>query len=223
MNVTVAMVFRVVAGEILVVCGIKPLTLLLSGSLGTAAGRVVLGQITQVSPLVLIAATAPGMSYTAVGALILYPVMKRALFHVHSNLEVEVSQRGRVFVMQRYSIKMRASAKVNGEDVHISGAEKIVPKEDLEVCCSQLLRWALQHSKGKPNFINLKTETIDESELLLLPALPVTTIEMGTVLEEQTVVQQYGTGSGDSHLLTGTTTLHVQLEEALARFKGREF
>lgn len=125
--------------------------------------------------------------------------------------------------MQRYSLKMRASAKVNGEDVHISGAEKIVPKEDLEVCCSQLLRWALQHSKGKPNFINLKTETIDESELLLLPALPVTTIEMGTVLEEQTVVQQYGTGSGDSHLLTGTTTLHVQLEEASARFKGREF
>ncbi len=81
MNVTVAMVFRVVAGEILAVCGIKPLTLLLSGPLGTADGRAVLGQITQVSPLALIAATAPGMLYT---------VMKRALFHVHNNLEVEV-------------------------------------------------------------------------------------------------------------------------------------
>ena len=44
--------------------------------------RVVLGQITQVSSLALIAAaTAPGM---------LYIVMKRALFHVHNNLEVEV-------------------------------------------------------------------------------------------------------------------------------------
>ena len=84
------MMFRVVAGGILAVCGVNPLTLLLSGPLGTADGRVVLGQITQVSPLVLIAATAPGMSYTAVGALILYPVMKRALFYVHNNLEVEV-------------------------------------------------------------------------------------------------------------------------------------
>lgn len=82
MNVTVAMVFRVVAGEIWVVCGAKPLTLLLSGPLGTMADRAVLGQITQVSPLALIAATAPG---------ILYTVMKRALFHAHSNLEVEIS------------------------------------------------------------------------------------------------------------------------------------
>lgn len=81
MNVTVAMVFRVVAGEILVVCGIKPLTLLLSGPLGTADGRVVLGQITQVIPSALIAAAAQGMLYT---------VMKRALFYVHNNLEVEV-------------------------------------------------------------------------------------------------------------------------------------
>ena len=48
-----------------------------------------------------------------------------------------------------------------------------------------------------------------------MPALSVTTIEMGTVLEGQTVVQQYGTGSGGSRLLTGTTTLHVQLEENL--------
>lgn len=65
--------------------------------------------------------------------------------------------------MQRYSIKMQASAKVNGEDVHISGAEKIVPEEGLEVCCSQLLRRALQYRKGKPGFINLKIETIDEA------------------------------------------------------------
>ena len=65
--------------------------------------------------------------------------------------------------MQRYSIKMQASAKVNGEETHISGAEKIVPEEDSEVCCSQLLRRALQHIKGKPGFINLKIEPIDEA------------------------------------------------------------
>ncbi len=33
---------------------------------------------------------------------------------------------------------------------------------------------------------------------------------------------EYGTGSGGSRLTTGTTILHTQLEEALARFKGRE-
>lgn len=33
---------------------------------------------------------------------------------------------------------------------------------------------------------------------------------------------EYGAGSGGSRLTTGTTVLHVQLEEALARFKNRE-
>ncbi len=33
---------------------------------------------------------------------------------------------------------------------------------------------------------------------------------------------EYGTGSGGSRLTTGTNIYHIQLEEALARFKGRE-
>lgn len=35
-------------------------------------------------------------------------------------------------------------------------------------------------------------------------------------------LKKYGTGSGGSRLTTGTTILHNQLEEALARFKNRE-
>lgn len=35
-------------------------------------------------------------------------------------------------------------------------------------------------------------------------------------------LMEYGTGSGGSRLTTGTTALHIRLEEALARFKGRE-
>lgn len=35
-------------------------------------------------------------------------------------------------------------------------------------------------------------------------------------------LMEYGTGSGGSRLTTGTTVLHTRLEEALARFKGRE-
>ncbi len=36
------------------------------------------------------------------------------------------------------------------------------------------------------------------------------------------ILAEYGTGSGGSRLTTGTTALHTQTEEALARFKGRE-
>ncbi|MCI8371935.1 MAG: 8-amino-7-oxononanoate synthase [Lachnospiraceae bacterium] len=36
------------------------------------------------------------------------------------------------------------------------------------------------------------------------------------------ILEQYGVGSGGSRLTTGTTDLHIKLEEHLARFKGRE-
>ena len=36
------------------------------------------------------------------------------------------------------------------------------------------------------------------------------------------VLAEYGTGSGGSRLTTGTTRLHMELEEVLAKFKGRE-
>ncbi|MCI8528945.1 MAG: 8-amino-7-oxononanoate synthase [Lachnospiraceae bacterium] len=36
------------------------------------------------------------------------------------------------------------------------------------------------------------------------------------------VLLEYGTGSGGSRLTTGTMKIHMELEEALARFKGRE-
>ncbi len=36
------------------------------------------------------------------------------------------------------------------------------------------------------------------------------------------VLKKYGTGSGGSRLTTGTTNIHMELEETLARLKGRE-
>lgn len=36
------------------------------------------------------------------------------------------------------------------------------------------------------------------------------------------VLREYGTGSGGSRLTTGTMRIHMELEESLARFKGRE-
>ena len=90
--------------------------------------------------------------------------------------------------MNRYSIKMRAS---NKEEGHISGAEKLVPEEELEQYCARLLSRALRHSKGKPDFINLKIEAVREEEILHLPALEVTTIATSTPEEGMAVVLDY--------------------------------
>ncbi|MCI9231939.1 MAG: hypothetical protein HFH97_13515 [Lachnospiraceae bacterium] len=76
-NVTIAMIFRLVAGGILALFGINPITLALSGPLGTVAGRLVLGGISGTDSLALIAAAVPGMVFTAVAATVMYPVMKR--------------------------------------------------------------------------------------------------------------------------------------------------
>lgn len=92
--------------------------------------------------------------------------------------------------MQRYSIKMRASREEDGRKTHISGAEKIV-EEELKDYCSCLLERALKHSKGKPDFINLKIEAIREEEILFLPALPVTNIETKNETEGRNVVAYY--------------------------------
>lgn len=90
--------------------------------------------------------------------------------------------------MERYSIKMRAS---NKEEGHISGAEKIIPEEELEQYCSWLLMRALKHGKGKPDFINLKIEAVREEEILHLPALSVTTVETASAEEGREVVLDY--------------------------------
>ena len=93
--------------------------------------------------------------------------------------------------MERFSIKMRASKEMDGKNQHISGAEKIVTKDEVELYCSRLVRRALEHSKGEPDLINLKIEAVDEKELEFLPALPVTTMKTQTVEEGQQIVRRY--------------------------------
>lgn len=93
--------------------------------------------------------------------------------------------------MSLYSIKMRASKNTEGIDQHISGAEKIVKKEDAEIYCSKLVKRALEHNKGDPDFINLKIETINEEEIKYLNVLPVTTVKTETVGEGENVVCDY--------------------------------
>lgn len=76
MNVTIAMIFRLVAGGILSLFGVNPVTLIISGPLGTAVGRLVLGWVTGADPLALIVLAVPGMVFTAAGAGVMYPVIR---------------------------------------------------------------------------------------------------------------------------------------------------
>ena len=68
-----------------------------------------------------------------------------------------------------YCVKMRASR--NG--VHVSGAERIVPSDAVPTVAAQLAARALGHSKGVPDFINVKVER--PGEIVRLKALPVAT------------------------------------------------
>lgn len=71
-----------------------------------------------------------------------------------------------------FSIKMRASAAGK----HVSGAEKIVPESALPACSDALLKRALLHAKGKPDFVNVKCEEVAPEEILRLKSLPVSTL-----------------------------------------------
>lgn len=96
--------------------------------------------------------------------------------------------------MNLYSVKMRASRKIEDEfdgileegkkrEQHISGAEKIIPEERLEIVCGQLLERALHHAKGEADFINLKIEKVKKEEVIIMDALPVTTYDVETAKE----------------------------------------
>ncbi|ADY73376.1 6-carboxyhexanoate--CoA ligase [Desulfurobacterium thermolithotrophum DSM 11699] len=71
-----------------------------------------------------------------------------------------------------YSVKMRSSK----EGLHISGAERIVLEEELKTVAIQLIERALNHSRGKADFVNLKIEELKKNPVYspLLPVFEVT-------------------------------------------------
>ena len=84
--------------------------------------------------------------------------------------------------MEYYSLKMRASQQVGeGEqkhEQHISGAERIVGRDSVESVCSAMVRRAMTHSKGDPDFINVKIEKVRENDIQILKTLPVTRVDV---------------------------------------------
>lgn len=103
--------------------------------------------------------------------------------------------------MELYSVKMRASA--NG--THVSGAERIVSADAVASTVSQLAERALKHSKGTPDFINLKVE--NPGEILRLKALEVTTHETATPEEGRAKAEELLRGEGIT-----------RIDEIMARF-----
>lgn len=74
--------------------------------------------------------------------------------------------------MSLYSVKMRAWRDEGAVQVHISGAERLVPKENVAACLSALQVRAFQHEKGMPTGVNFKVEAVNEAEILHIPELP---------------------------------------------------
>lgn len=85
--------------------------------------------------------------------------------------------------MSIYSLKMRASKHTGSIQEHVSGAEKILPQQELPQQMEALLSRALHHAKGKADFINLKIEAVTPENLKYIEALPVSTHEAATPAE----------------------------------------
>lgn len=83
-----------------------------------------------------------------------------------------------------YSVKMRASES----GTHISGAERIVPSSAAPRTAAALVTRALTHSKGMPDFINVKLER--PSSIVRLKSLPVTTHATRTPEEGMTLAAE---------------------------------
>ena len=69
-----------------------------------------------------------------------------------------------------YAVKMRAS---KGDD-HLSGAERLVGREQILPVSQSLLQRALNHANGSADAVHLKIEALDAAAVLKVPSLSVT-------------------------------------------------
>lgn len=85
--------------------------------------------------------------------------------------------------MNFFSVKMRASRERDGVREHISGAEHMVAALEVPDLARDLVLRAQKHSKGVPDFINIKVEEVEEASCLRLKALPVRSLSCETAKE----------------------------------------
>lgn len=84
-----------------------------------------------------------------------------------------------------YSVRMRAAE--NGDHGeggrHISGAESIVPEEELGRTAEAMINRALRHAKGQADFINITVEAVNSGDIAMAALLPVTAAKEVSVEE----------------------------------------
>ena len=89
-----------------------------------------------------------------------------------------------------YSVRMRASQfNDESDEKHISGGELLSRYEQLEKSITFLTHKALQHSRGKADFMQIQLEKITES-ILTLPPLHPSTHTVEHILEGQNVAKK---------------------------------
>lgn len=72
---------------------------------------------------------------------------------------------------------------------HISGAEKIISEEKIMDVAQKMIRRALEHTKGKSDFISLKIEAVQEDNIQYIPCLKTVSWENQTVAEARARAQ----------------------------------
>lgn len=84
-----------------------------------------------------------------------------------------------------YSVKMRSSkGGRRGEGGrHISGAERIVPEDEVEAVCAAMLRRARNHERGRADFIQIRVEEVRPESIRTCPLLPLYGRDASTVEE----------------------------------------
>ena len=66
---------------------------------------------------------------------------------------------------------------------HISGAERILPGDQLDYAVLTMLRRAREHERGCADFISLKVEEIKPQEIIYKPLLAFSTCKAATAAE----------------------------------------
>ncbi|MBL0386148.1 6-carboxyhexanoate--CoA ligase [Tumebacillus sp. ITR2] len=85
--------------------------------------------------------------------------------------------------MEWFSVRMRAAAGGSHEQggSHISGGERLVPVDAVESMVQSLVRRAMTHELGRPDFVNVTVEVVPAEAVRSLPALPISKREAESV------------------------------------------
>ncbi|GAB6099350.1 6-carboxyhexanoate--CoA ligase [Halanaerocella petrolearia] len=79
-----------------------------------------------------------------------------------------------------FSLRMRAAQGGSHQEDgrHISGAERIITESEIDKQVNKLIKRARTHTQGSVDYINLTLESLNARDIIEMPALPITTIDV---------------------------------------------